>query len=141
MSFNGPPAGYTTPKFPSLNVQTIHDRSENRVYTLYYVRDVWRFTALWTIIVYVLFHLAAVIIALSTHGRRISTWKYLWVLPIVYIFIAGLQAIVTGSIVGAAVGAVYNAGYYEMNTWIPVVWAFISVLVLIISSFSIQGGL
>lgn len=38
-------------------------------------------------------------------------------------------------------GAVYNAGYYEMNTWIPLVWAFVSVLVLIISSFSIQGGL
>lgn len=101
MAFNGPPPGYQTPRFPSLNVQTIYDRSERRVYTLFYVRDVWRFTVLWTIIVYVLFHLAAVIIALSTHGRRISTWKYLWVLPIIYIVIAGLQAVVTGSIVGA----------------------------------------
>lgn len=38
-------------------------------------------------------------------------------------------------------GAVYQAGYYEMNTWVPCIWGFISVLTLIISSFSIQGGL
>jgi Putative transmembrane protein 170 len=100
-SFNGAPSGYQRPQFPSLNVQTIYDTTEKRIYTLYFVSDVWRFTVLWTVIVYVLFHLAAVIIALSTHGRRISTWKYLWVLPIIYLFIAGLQAVVTGSIVGA----------------------------------------
>lgn len=100
-SFNGPPDRYSTPPFPSLNVQTTYDRTLRKIYTLFYVKDVWRYTVLWTIIVYVLFHVAAVIIALSTHGRRISTWRYLWVLPIVYIFIAGLQAVVTGSIVGA----------------------------------------
>lgn len=38
-------------------------------------------------------------------------------------------------------GAVYNAGDFRMSTWIPFVWALISVLVLVISSFSIQGGL
>ena len=100
-SFNGPPDGYRTPGFPSLNIETIYDKTEKRIYTLFFIGDVWRFTVLWTIIVYALFHLAAVIIALSTHGRRISTWKYLWAVPIVYIVIAGLQAVVTGSIVGA----------------------------------------
>ena len=38
-------------------------------------------------------------------------------------------------------GAVYNAGGFRMSTWIPFVWSIISVLVLILSSFSIQGGL
>ena len=38
-------------------------------------------------------------------------------------------------------GAVYNAGGFKMSTWIPFVWSLISVLVLILSSFSIQGGL
>ena len=38
-------------------------------------------------------------------------------------------------------GAVYNAGYFRMSTWIPFVWALVNVLVLILSSFSIQGGL
>jgi hypothetical protein len=139
--FNGPPSGYQTPSFPSLNVQTVYDTTPQRIYTLYYIRDVWRFTVIWTVIIYAVFHLAAVVIALFTHGRRMSTWKYLWAVPIIYIITAGLQAVVTGSIVGAVVGAVYKAGYYEMNTWIPCTWAFISVLVLIISSFSIQGGL
>ncbi len=38
-------------------------------------------------------------------------------------------------------GAVYNAGGFKMSTWIPFVWSIICVLVLILSSFSIQGGL
>lgn len=38
-------------------------------------------------------------------------------------------------------GAVYKAGDFRMSTWIPLVWALINVLVLILSSFSIQGGL
>lgn len=39
------------------------------------------------------------------------------------------------------IGGVYNAGYFRMSTWIPFVWALINTLVLILSSFAIQGGL
>lgn len=39
------------------------------------------------------------------------------------------------------VGAVYRAGNYQMNTWIPCIWAFTSVVILLISSFTIQGAL
>lgn len=38
-------------------------------------------------------------------------------------------------------GGVYQAGYFEMSTWIPFVWAIINMLVLILSSFAIYGGL
>jgi hypothetical protein len=40
-----------------------------------------------------------------------------------------------------SLGAVYNAGYFSMSTWIPFIWSLINILVLILSSFSIQGGL
>ena len=40
-----------------------------------------------------------------------------------------------------SLGAVYEAGDFKMSTWIPFIWAVISTLVLILSSFSIQGGL
>ncbi|OMP83470.1 putative NADPH reductase tah18 [Diplodia seriata] len=38
-------------------------------------------------------------------------------------------------------GGVYSAGYYNMSTWIPFVWGLINTLVLILSSFAIQGAL
>ncbi|KAG9257252.1 uncharacterized protein F5Z01DRAFT_460859 [Emericellopsis atlantica] len=97
---NPPPPNYQTPRFPSLNIGTVYDYSQDRRYTLYYVSDVWRFTVIWTLIVYALFHLGAVVVAVLTHGWRISTWKYLWAVPIVYLVIAGLEAILAGSIVG-----------------------------------------
>lgn len=43
--------------------------------------------------------------------------------------------------VNCRLGAVYNAGYFSMSTWIPFIWGWINVLVLIISSFTMQGGL
>ncbi|KAG5992420.1 hypothetical protein E4U43_003794 [Claviceps pusilla] len=136
-----PPPNYETPLFPSLNVKTLLDRTPNRVYTLYYISDVWKFTVLWTLITYAFFHLTAVLIALFNHGLKKSSWRFLWAVPITYLFIAGIEAIIAGSVVGLILGAVYKAGYYEMNTWIPCTWGFINVLILIISSFPVQGGL
>lgn len=49
---------------------------------------------------YALFHLGAVMIALFTHGARKKSWKLLWVTPIVYLTVAGLEAILSGSVVG-----------------------------------------
>ncbi|KAH7267523.1 uncharacterized protein BKA55DRAFT_555926 [Fusarium redolens] len=138
---NTPPPDYQTPRFPSLNVQTLFDTTADKQFTLYYVLDVWRFTLLWTLIIYACFHMGAVLIAMVTHGWKKSSWRYLWAVPVIYLVIAGLEAVMAGSIVGLVLGAVYSAGYYEMNTWIPCTWGFINVLVLIISSFSIQGGL
>lgn len=40
-----------------------------------------------------------------------------------------------------SLAAVYNAGFFAMSTWIPLLWGIINVLVLIIASFTIQGGL
>ena len=64
-----------------------------------------------------------------------------WIIPLVYLAVAGVEALLAGSIVGLVVGAVYNAGYYKMSTWMPFVWGMINCLVLILASFRIQGGL
>lgn len=97
---NAVPAAYKTPPFPSLNIKDIHDTTEDRIYTLYYVGDVWRFTVIWTLITFALFHLGAVLIAWITHGWKKSSWKYLWLAPIVYLGTAAVEAVVAGSIVG-----------------------------------------
>lgn len=38
-------------------------------------------------------------------------------------------------------GAIYDAGNFRMSTWLPMVWAGVSVMVLILSSLPTQGGL
>ena len=95
-----PPEGYSTPSFPSLNIETLWDDTENRRYTLYYIRDVWRFTTTWTLIIYLFFHLAAVSIAMFTHGWTKASWKYIWVVPVSYLVVAGVEAFIAGSLVG-----------------------------------------
>lgn len=53
----------------------------------------------------------------------------------------GIEALMAGSIVGLVLGAVYNAGYFKMATWTPLAWGIVNMLVLVVSSFRVQGGL
>lgn len=62
-------------------------------------------------------------------------------MPVIYAVLGGIEGVVAGSVIGGLLGGVYNAGYFRMSTWIPFVWALINALVLILSSFAIQGGL
>ncbi|ORY69726.1 uncharacterized protein BCR38DRAFT_333831, partial [Pseudomassariella vexata] len=131
-----PPADYQPPAFPSL---TWPPWEGPFIYSIYHS---WRFTLLWTLILYAIFHLGAASIALFMQiGKGRSTWKYLLAVPVVYAITAGVEALFAGSIVGVILGAVYHNGEFLMSTWIPFVWAWINVLVLVVSSFSIQGGL
>ncbi|KAH6654343.1 hypothetical protein BKA67DRAFT_275800 [Truncatella angustata] len=125
------------PSFPSL-----YWPAQSCDHAIYYLWDSWRFTTLWTLILYAIFHMGAAGIALGVQvGKHRSTWKYLWTVPIIYAFAAALEAVISGSIVGVLVGAVYFNGRFLMSTWIPFIWGWINVLVLIVSSFTIQGGL
>lgn len=58
-----------------------------------------------------------------------------------YAVIGGLEGLIAGSVVGGLLGGVYQAGYFKMSTWIPFVWALANVMVLILSSFAMHGGL
>ncbi|KAH0394149.1 hypothetical protein KCU89_g11665, partial [Aureobasidium melanogenum] len=68
-------------------------------------------------------------------------WKLIWLVPIVFGFIGAVEAIIAGNVVGGLLSGVYSAGYFRMSTWIPFSWGAINSLVLILSSFAIQGGI
>ncbi|KZF21585.1 hypothetical protein L228DRAFT_269055 [Xylona heveae TC161] len=133
---NPAPLDYSTPKFPSL-YWPILVRAGEASY-LYYSRDVWKFTTLWTLIVYGAVHLAASLYAAFMQPR---SWKVMWLVPVIYVVVGSIEAIIAGSIIGGLLSAVYDAGSFKMSTWIPCIWSFINVLILILSSFAIQGGL
>ncbi|KAL2257547.1 hypothetical protein VTK26DRAFT_9497 [Humicola hyalothermophila] len=133
----GRPPDTATPPFPSLFWPP-----QRSSVILYELDEMWKFTLFWTLILYGLFHLGAVGVAvLMQVGKRRSNWKYLWLVPLIYASIAGAEALVAGSVVGLIVGATYIAGGFHMSTWIPFVWGWVNVLILIVSSFRIQGGL
>lgn len=159
------PENYKTPPFPSLYWLIGPDNLVQPRF-LYHVHDIWRFTLFWTIIIFEAVHLLA-----GTYALVIVWWggrnrlkkdgkekkdgkgakrggegslkkiKVLWMVPVVYGIVAGVEAVLAGSVVGLILGAVYTAGGFKVSTWIPFVWSLVSVLVLIVSSFSIQGGL
>ncbi|KAI9807796.1 MAG: hypothetical protein M1825_005101 [Sarcosagium campestre] len=140
---NPAPVDYITPAFPSL-YWPFREKARDAAY-LYYSTDVWRFTILWTLIVY-----AAVFVTASLYAvvMQMRNWKFVWMIPLAYAVVGGIEAVLAGSVVGLVwvlsfifIGAVYSAGFFKMSTWIPFVWSLINVLVLILSSFSIQGGL
>ncbi|KAI1115983.1 hypothetical protein F5Y14DRAFT_97469 [Nemania sp. NC0429] len=90
-----PPSNYVTPEFPSLYWPP-------HAYVIYTVYESWRFTLTWTLLLFIAFHLSAVAIALLMQvGKPRSIWKYLVAVPVVYAVVAGAEALVAGSVVGA----------------------------------------
>ena len=89
------PADYVTPKFPSLYwpVKTMPHEPK----FLYHSQDIWRFTLFWTMIIFEAFHLAASAYAMVIQWRN---WKLMWLMPLVYLFVAGVEAVLAGSVVG-----------------------------------------
>lgn len=69
-----------------------------------------------------------------------ETWSVLVPATVIVLWGVG-QAVTAGSLVGALLGVVYEGGGFRMNTWIPVVGAGIVTLVLVLGSFSVQGGM
>ncbi|KAF3394995.1 Uncharacterized protein DPV78_008704 [Talaromyces pinophilus] len=133
---NQAPLDYTVPSFPSLYVPIIGEpQSQNY---LYHLTDIWRFTLFWTLILYLGTHAAVASFAVAVQWRN---YKRMWAVPVVYVLVSGFEALLAGSLVGLIVGWVYSAGNFSMTTWIPLVWACINVMVLIISSFPMQAAM
>ena len=83
-------------------------------------------------------HLAGSLYAVVIQWRN---WKVIWITPIVFVVGGGVEAFIAGSCVGGLLAAVYNAGHFRMSTWVPFVWGLVNSLVLVLSSFAIQGAL
>lgn len=164
----GQPLSYTTPPFPSLYWP--FDINPGVAKYLYSLEDIWKFTLFWTLLTIPIAHLVvstwAVLMQFSTaykrhrflksaEGLKLSkknrkllgekplqeciTW--VWLIPLIYMVVGGIEALLAGSLVGIILGAVYNAGYFRMSTWTPFIWSIVNMLVLILGSFRIQGGM
>lgn len=137
------PPDYITPAWPSLYwpFPVVNGLSQNAYY-LYKTTDIWRFTVVWTLLFFGVLHLATSSYAVFTlFGSNSRNWKIVWVVWLIYAIIAAIEGLLAGSITGALLGGVYNAGYFRMSTWIPFVWGLINSMVLILGGFAIQGGL
>lgn len=163
-----PPLSYVVPPFPSLYWPI--RATPNAPKYLYYATDMWRFTLYWTLITIGVAHILVAMWAvlmqyysamqkkkwlrspgaskLTPKNRKLTgqnpvaqTTRWVWLVPVVYLGIGGMEALLSGSIVGLILGAVYDAGYFKMSTWTPLFWGIINLLVLILSSFRVQGGL
>lgn len=95
MSDNRIPINYQTPKFPSLYDPLPSHHKE--AYYLYYTADIWRFTLYWTLLFYGATHLTVAGCAVLTHFRN---WSVIWLVPLLYSVVAGLEGLLAGSIVG-----------------------------------------
>jgi Putative transmembrane protein 170 len=59
--------------------------------------------------------------------------RWVWIIPVMYLIVAGIEAVFAGSVVRLILGAVYNAGYFKISTWMPFLWGSLNVSVLILS--------
>lgn len=95
MANNRVPINYQVPSFPSLYDPLPAHHHE--AYYLYYTTDIWRFTLYWTLIFYGVSHLTVAGCAVLTHFRN---WSVIWLVPLLYSVVAGLEGLIAGSIVG-----------------------------------------
>jgi hypothetical protein len=96
---NPAPLGYKTPPFPSLYWP--YNARPGEANYLYFTYDIWRHTLLWTLITFAVCHLTVAAWAVAMQlGKNKNAWKYVWIIPLVYALLAGIEALMAGSITG-----------------------------------------
>ena len=89
------PLSYEPPEFPSL-YWPFPVRGTQTVY-LYDSSTIFRFILLWTLIDVIGIHLIAAIYAMLIQWRN---WKLIWVTPVIFGLVGGIEALIAGSVVG-----------------------------------------
>lgn len=57
----------------------------------------------------------------------------------VYVVVGGLEAVVSGTVVGLVLTGVYRAGLCSVSTWIPMCWAVVQILWMVFTSYSMMN--
>ena len=89
------PPNYEAPGWPSLYWPL--PLSASQPYYLYDPDDIWRFTLIWTALFFGAMHM---VVALWTCIVQWRNWKVIWITPLVYAIIGGIEGLIAGSIVG-----------------------------------------
>ncbi|KAL1928010.1 hypothetical protein VTP01DRAFT_3415 [Rhizomucor pusillus] len=106
-------------------------------HSLYYLRDIWKFTVIWSVIFGLAVYLPAGMWAFLMFAKaRTLRWYTLIMIPFIFVVAGSLASFVTGSIIGVALALVYNSGFFVMSTWIPFLWSLIQILVVMAGSYS-----
>lgn len=129
------PIGYVVPDFPSLHWPVGSTKPHYEISNLYYTYDIWRFTVIWTLIFFMGFHIIAALWA----GLAKRNVRAALVIFAVYVVIGGIEAVVSGSIVGLILTGVYRAGLCSISTWIPMCWAVVQILWMVFTSYSMMN--
>ncbi|KAL7315926.1 hypothetical protein PS15m_005086 [Mucor circinelloides] len=106
-------------------------------HSLYYLKDIWRFTMIWSLLFSLAIYLPAGIWAFIMLAKsRTLKWYVLVTIPFIFVLGGSIASFVIGSIMGVALAFVYNSGFFVMSTWIPFLWALIHILVVLVGSYS-----
>lgn len=89
------PNDYTVPEFPSLYWPL--PVGVQQAYYLYNPSDIVRFTVYWTLLLAGGIHL---IVALWACMIQWKNWKLIWIAPLLFTILGGIEALVSGAIVG-----------------------------------------
>lgn len=136
ISVNAIPIDYVVPSFPSLYFPI--GSPEFKSALLFYPYDIWKFTLYWTFIFFASFHLCASIWASIMHRKSLMDSIYI---ILFYLIFSGIQALISGSLVGLFIGALYRSGTFGMTTWLPFSWGAIQILFQVVTSYSMMSTL
>lgn len=89
------PPDYVVPSFPSLYWPI--PVAGPQAYFLYHAYDVWRFTTIWHLVFFGAVHIATSGYAVVIQWK---SWKVIWIVPLVYVLMGGIEAVAAGGVVG-----------------------------------------
>lgn len=119
------------PSFPSL-YWPLNDASKYE--SLSSLHDIWRFTVIWSYLLALPFYLVASVRLGFVLDRDIKMMGIFAILT--FLLLIAIAIFVGSSLAGVALAVIYNTGEFTMSTYVPLLWAFIQMIFVIIGSYA-----